>query len=169
MWKIVSFELINILLENRTTASVKGRRFSPAGIMGSWKEKVELPGLLSINLWKGDSKQNLEFHHSVSCHMKNWCYEIRSESHLSETRRPRLLAWRLTLRDQLVKILIMQWEKWRKRCLCVWVTTIPISLSLPLLAISPLVSAAKPSIGFSETPSYYSSLELQPQAMFTKK
>ena len=62
-----------------------------------------------------------------------------------------------------------------KMCVCVCggggggETTLPISLSLPLLAISPLVSAAKPSIGFSETPSYYSSLEMQPQAMFTKK
>lgn len=38
-------------------------------------------------------------------------------------------------------------------CVCVWgETTLPISLSLPLLAISPLVSAAKPSIGFIETP-----------------
>ena len=70
-------------------------------------------------------------------------------------------------------------------CVCVWgggggggpppppppppPTTLPISLSLPLLAISPLVSAAKPSIGFSKTPSYYSSLEMQPQAMFRKK
>ena len=48
-------------------------------------------------------------------------------------------------------------------------TTLPISLSLPFLAISPLVSAAKPSTGFSETPSYYSSLEMQPQAMFRKE
>ena len=42
-----------------------------------------------------------------------------------------------------------------KMCVCVCGgggTTLPISLSLPLLAVSPLVSAAKPSIGFIETP-----------------
>ena len=124
------------------------------------KEKVELLGLLSIKLWKGDFKPNLKFHHSVVVTWKiGVTGKIRSKSHLSETRPPRLLASRLTLRGQLVKILIMQWEKWRKGG-GGGATALPISLSLPLLAAtSPLVSAAKPSIGFNETPSFYSSLE----------